>query len=199
MERVTRRSLLKRIGAAAIPAPMVLSARRARAQLPPLVRYPYGPSTSASQPDNDFLFEEDADGMRCPFGAHMRRANPRDTFDPGSAIQLHITNRHRILRVDRSDSPQNGLTKPGLLFMCLNADIERQFEFVQQTWILGRNFNGLANEGDPVLGHGGIPHCLTVPTPEGPLCFLEMDDFVKVLGCGYFFLPVRRAMRFFAH
>ena len=93
-----------------------------------LVRYPLHPSKNA-KPDNDFLFGvEDADGMRCPLGAHIRRANPRDQFDPGSKTQLNITNRHRILRVGRSyTAGDNGREKPGLLFMCLNSDIERQF------------------------------------------------------------------------
>jgi deferrochelatase/peroxidase EfeB len=164
-----------------------------------LVRYPYGPSAPRSTPDNDFLFGDDAEGLRCPYGAHIRRANPRDTFDPGSAVQLNISNRHRILRVGRSYSPQQKLTKSGLLFMCLNSDIERQFEFVQQTWVLGRSFNGLKDEVDPIIGRGRRPRSLTVPTPEGPLRFSVMEDFVRVLGSGYFFLPGKKAMSFFAH
>ena len=52
--------------------------------------------------DNDFLFgTEDPEALRCPFGAHIRRANPRDSFDPGSNDQIAITNRHRIIRVGR--------------------------------------------------------------------------------------------------
>ena len=53
-----------------------------------------------AKPDNDFLFgAEDPQGLRCPFGAHIRRANPRESVAPGSQEQLAITNRHRILRV----------------------------------------------------------------------------------------------------
>ena len=75
--------------------------------------------------DNDFLFgEEDPQGLRCPFGAHIRRANPRESFEPGSQEQLAITNRHRILRVGRRYAPGAG-RNPGLFFMCLNADLER--------------------------------------------------------------------------
>lgn len=163
-----------------------------------LVRYPLHPSKNA-KPDNDFLFGvEDADGMRCPLGAHIRRANPRDQFDPGSKTQLNITNRHRILRVGRSYTARdNAREKPGLLFMCLNSDIERQFEFLQQTWLLGSSFSGLQNEADPLLGRGDA-HLLTIPTDTGPRRLPAMADFVQVLGSGYFFLPGKKAMSFLA-
>jgi deferrochelatase/peroxidase EfeB len=105
-----------------------------------LIRYPHQPGTGWSgerqrEPDNDFLLgKEDAAGHNCPFGAHIRRTNPRDSFEPGSEAQLTITNRHRILRVGRSYLPDAPGAAPGgkggLLFMCLNADIERQFEFI---------------------------------------------------------------------
>ncbi len=146
-----------------------------------LVRYPLHPSENA-KPDNNFLYGvEDADGMRCPLGAHVRRANPRDNFDPGSQTQLSITNRHRILRVGRSYLAQdNGRQKPGLLFMCLNSDIERQFEFLQQTWLLGVSFSGLEKEVDPLLGQGDA-HMLTMPTESGPRRLPAMANFVQVL------------------
>jgi deferrochelatase/peroxidase EfeB len=81
-------------------------------------------------PDNDFLCGvEDPQGLRCPLGAHIRRANPRDSCAPGSREQLWIANRHRMLRVGRVYDPASG-ERPGLLFMCVNTDIERQFEFI---------------------------------------------------------------------
>src|SRR6185369_9651885 len=47
------------------------------------------PKTYRGNPeDNDFLFgTEDPQGLRCPFGAHIRRANPRDSLSPGSQDQ----------------------------------------------------------------------------------------------------------------
>ncbi len=52
--------------------------------------------------DNDFLFgTEDPEALRCPFGSHIRRANPRDSLDPGSQDQIDISNRHRVIRVGR--------------------------------------------------------------------------------------------------
>lgn len=167
-----------------------------------LVRYPHPPSTDSTDapraPDNDFRFgREDPDGLRCPLGAHIRRANPRDSFEPGSALQLAISNRHRILRVGRSYAPE-GKDKPGLLFMCINADIERQFEFLQQTWIFGSNFHGLEDEIDPIVGFRGKGDTMTVPTSRGPVRLQGLAKFVSVLGGGYFFVPGKSAARVLA-
>jgi deferrochelatase/peroxidase EfeB len=164
-----------------------------------LVRHPHGPRKDG-EADNDFRFGvEDPTGVRCPLGAHIRRANPRESFDPGSETQLSITNRHRILRVGRSYASQEGKSdNPGLLFMALNADIERQFEFVQQTWLSAPSFHGLQNEVDPMIGRRSVSRDMTIPTPSGPLCVKGLKDFVRVRGSGYFFLPGRTAIRFLA-
>ena len=76
--------------------------------------------------NNDFLYmPTDADGLACPVGAHVRRGNPRDTQQPNPKRSIAITNRHRIIRRGR---PFNEGDKEGLLFIALNADIQRQFE-----------------------------------------------------------------------
>jgi len=162
-----------------------------------LVRHPNAPASSVGRdpsPDNEFLFGEDPTGVRCPFGAHIRRGNPRDSFEPGSAQQLAITNRHRILRVGRRYADEDG--KEGIVFMCLNTDIERQFEFVQRTWVLSPSFSGLENESDPLLGFGKGANVITIPTPGGPLRLNGLKDFVTVRGGAYFFLPGKEAVRF---
>ncbi len=165
------------------------------------MRNPHAPGTRRkpfAKPDNDFLFgEDDPSGLKCPFGAHIRRANPRDSLNPGSSEQLRISNRHRILRVGRVYEPQGDLTKPGLFFMCLNADIERQFEFVQQTWTMAPSFHGLESEVDCFVARGSTD-VMTIPTLAGPLCLSRLTDFVTVRGGGYFFMPGRRTVRFLA-
>jgi deferrochelatase/peroxidase EfeB len=159
----------------------------------PIERAPK-PTTRA---DNDFLFgEEDPEALRCPFGAHIRRANPRDSLDPGSQDQIDISNRHRIMRVGRQFEPAEG-GNPGLLFMCLNGDIERQFEFLQQTWLRSPNFHGLACEKDPLLGDAEEGVCsYTVPTRDGPVRLGPMPRFVTTKGGGYFFLPGKRLVEY---
>ena len=113
---------------------------------------------------------------------------------------MNVTNRHRILRVGRSyrDQPEKS-DKPGLLFMCLNADIERQFEFIQQTWVLNPRFHGLQNEADPMLAGTISEVRMTIPTPNGPLPVKGLEDFVTVRGGGYFFMPGRACIRYLAH
>ena len=152
-------------------------------------------------PDNDFKYgAEDAAGRACPYGAHIRRANPRDSLDPGSEEQVEITNRHRILRRGRVYSRAGGAEgaplERGLLFMCLNGDIERQFEFIQQTWSMTRHFHGLDHEVDPILGRGEGMGRLTAPTAAGPLMLRGMTDFTTIRGGGYFFLPGARTLRY---
>lgn len=168
-----------------------------------LVKYPSEPGTGwdgtkPRRPDNDFLLgQDDPTGEACPFGSHVRRSNPRDSFTPGDRSQLAIVNRHRILRRGRfygyGDRDQDGT---GLLFVCANADIERQFEFIQQTWSMAPQFHGLENEVDPVLGRGHRMGRLTIPTPEGPIFLKGMPDFVRVVGGEYFFMPSKAALTY---
>jgi deferrochelatase/peroxidase EfeB len=160
----------------------------------------------AITPDNDFLFgAEDPQGFRCPYGSHVRRANPRESLDPGSQVQVGITNRHRILRLGRRYAPQAG-RNPGLFFMCLNADIERQFEFIQQTWAQAPSFHGLVHERDPLIGsrdHDGarprpVDDGYTIPTRDGPVRLRAMPEFVRTLGGGYFFVPGKALLEYVA-
>jgi deferrochelatase/peroxidase EfeB len=171
-----------------------------------LVRYPKTPGPDDA-PDNDFMFGlEDPEGVACPFGSHVRRANPRDSFDPVAPRPLAVVNRHRILRVGRRYI--EGKAK-GLMFMCLNADIERQFEFIQQTWLQARTFAVLADEADPLISRRvaeadaalATPKehtILTIPTDLGPVALKGFTDFVRVHGSGYFFMPSRQALRYLA-
>ncbi|HET8937261.1 MAG TPA: hypothetical protein VFN67_27655 [Polyangiales bacterium] len=165
-----------------------------------LVRNPDAPGPDIA-PDNDFRYGiEDPDGVACPFGAHIRRANPRDSFDASVAEPLKITNRHRILRIGRVYRGPN--EEQGMMFMCLNADIERQFEFIQQTWLASPSFHGLNNEVDAmamaVANVDRNQNVMTVPTPRGPLQLRGLSEFVQVVGSGYFFMPGRRCLAFLA-
>jgi len=145
--------------------------------------------------DNEFLFgDTDPQGRKCPFGAHIRRANPRDSLNPVSDSELDVSNRHRLLRRGRAYWNGDGENDKaqGLLFVALNSDIERQFEFVQSTWLNSTSFHGLEGESDPLLQSGGAKFSL--PTDKGTRQFDGLSQFTKLQGGGYFFLPGRQAL-----
>ncbi|XHC00237.1 cytochrome P450 [Nitratireductor sp. ac15] len=157
-----------------------------------LVRNPNG--RPDREPDNDFTFAaEDPQGLHCPLGSHVRRSNPRDSLGADPETQLKINNRHRILRCGRTY--KNG-QEAGLLFMCLNADIERQYEFMQQSWVSSSFFQGLTDEKDPAIGANEGKGSFSIPMDEGRLILDDLPGFVTTRGGGYFFMPSRSSLRY---
>ena len=185
---------------------------------------------------NQFTYETDPLGAGCPFGAHIRRTNPRNTDFPArrpSALRKLVimlgfgpkgfyddltssVRFHRILRRGREYGsellPEEALqpTPPnesprGLHFVCLSANISRQFEFLQNAWVANTKFSGVTGESDPLLGNReSIPGCpvtgnFTMPG-AGTLRqrVSSLPQFVTLRGGAYFFLPSLRALRYFA-
>src|SRR6185295_7390824 len=104
---------------------------------------------------NDFDYRADPEGLGCPFGAHARRANPRN---PLAAM-------HRIIRRGRpyEEVGRDGQRRRGFLFLAINANIGRQFEFIQQSWLNDPNFEGLEENRDPVVGANHQAGCKEPP------------------------------------
>lgn len=164
---------------------------------------------------NDFAYyQTDPYGFNCPIGAHVRRANPRDSLDPqpGSEQSIAVGKRHRIIRRGREYGPPVDtaelltVKKPiaedqdrGLHFLCLNANISRQFEFIQHTWINNPHFNGLYNDADPIIGtHYPDGGTFTIQAKPVRKRLTGLPHFVSVVGGAYFFMSGIRAMRFLA-
>lgn len=160
------------------------------------------PVASIKPPDNEFLFfDRDRHGDGCPLGSHIRRGNPRDGLAPEAkdkATLLRAANSHRVLRRGRKFGPDiadrrkdDGVDR-GLLFICFNTDIARQFEFIQQTWVLNQNFASLYDEVDPLIGPSG-----TFTIPDSPLRrIVPIETFVHFCGGEYFFLPSLSALKY---
>ena len=170
------------------------------------VNLPSTPDSLAAEHENDFSFaEDDPQGRACPFGSHIRRANPRDSKQPGDPAEQVITNRHRLLRRGRAYTI-GASGERGLMFAALCTDIERQFEFVQQFWINSSAFHGLAHEPDPLMGADTpdpatgcpMPRRFTIPTAVGPVRLEGMQNFVAPRAGGYFFMPGRSALTWLA-
>jgi Dyp-type peroxidase family len=167
----------------------------------PLVQAPARDDPSLTD-SNDFSYHAaDARGLACPLGSHIRRANPRDSLEPrpGTDASMAINRRHRLLRRGRGyGSPTSG-EECGVHFICLSANLARQYEFVQHTWVNNPVFNGLDDETDPLIGHRHSKRSFFT-TPGRPVRrrYSELPQFVHVRGGGYFFLPGIRALRFLA-
>jgi len=150
--------------------------------------------------DNDFGYRGDPLGLACPLGAHIRRVNPRDSLDPEPAASLDATGRHRLLRRGRRyGMAGHGRYGTGLYFICLVADLARQFEFVQHTWLDNPTFSGLYDDADPLAG-SRRPSGGTFTAPARPVRhrYLDLPRFVRTRAGAYFFLPGVSAMRYLA-
>jgi Dyp-type peroxidase family len=158
------------------------------------------------QNENNFAYyDKDPHGIACPIGSHIRRSNPRDFLGPDPATALNSANRHRILRRGRSYGHhlENVLVDDGadrgLHFICLNSDIERQFEFVQQTWLNNPVFAGLDGEVDPLVGNLQKGDSIfTVQAEPLRQRVHNLSRFVVMKGGAYFFLPGLQALKYLA-
>ncbi len=158
--------------------------------------------TDPNKVDNSFNFTKDPHGQGCPLGSHIRRANPRSVgLGATEAESLKVANRHRILRRGRSygsflaNPAQDDGNERGLLFICLNANIERQFEFVQHTWINSVKFAGLYDEDDPLIG-SAVEDNRNFTIQDLPIRrrVCGFQQFVTTKGGSYFFLPSLSAL-----
>jgi Dyp-type peroxidase family len=148
---------------------------------------------------NNFNFDADPQGLRCPFAGHIRKTNPRDTTIRSNA---RLMVRRGITYGARADKLNDGLltNKPeggvGLLFMAYQSSLENQFEFTQQSWANNAGFHFSSPVQpvgiDPVIGHpkSGTPQRYPLHYGAGPLSEpFDFSGFVTMKGGEYFFAP----------
>lgn len=138
---------------------------------------------------NDFRYADDPQGRVCPIGAHIRRANPRDSLYGGG----DRTRRHRIIRrgmpygTKLLDGAVDKMGSRGLIFICFNASIARQFEVVNG-WLNKGDVFGLGRDADVLTGSG--PAVAQKMTVQGdPPLLLLRKPLVQTRGGEYLFLP----------
>ncbi len=157
-------------------------------------------------------------GLRCPIGAHIRRANPRDQLAPDrtGSDSIAMVRKHQMIRRGRPYGPPVSATMDpyelltagadredrGLHFICLVGQINRQFELVQRSWLHSANFNGLFKDGDPIsavrVRDTNANDEFTVPCEPVRHKYQAMPAFTQLVGGAYFFLPSIAALRFIA-
>jgi Dyp-type peroxidase family len=143
-------------------------------------------------PNDHFDYSSDPNGTECPFSAHARRANPRSAEPKLS----HPVFRRSLVYGEASpstfDSPKSDGIDRGLLFLCYQASIEGQFEYVTRHWL--NNHDSFASPIDALLGKqagktGDRDIDLGIGQP------VTLGTFVRATGAGYFLTPTRTALR----
>lgn len=149
--------------------------------------------------NNNFNFDDDPEGLRCPYAGHIRKTNPRDDKIDAKS---HLMARRGIpygIRVDEINDdhlpskPQGGV---GLLFMAYQSSLENQFEFTQQKWANNVDFHFASPAQpvgiDPIIGQprSGGDQCYPREYQVGPLSQpFDFSGFVTMKGGEYFFAP----------
>ncbi|MPY58028.1 Dyp-type peroxidase [Streptomyces spongiae] len=146
---------------------------------------------------NDFDFLGDKDGLKCPYQAHIRKTNPRGDTTWQFNGSLEKERNRRIARRGISYESDGGV---GLLFLCAQADISRQFEFMQADWCNDVDFICGGEDGKPSTGQDPIVGCGHADTPmnwpkkhgvPGEMLSVSLAESVTLRGAEYFFLPSR--------
>jgi Dyp-type peroxidase family len=167
-----------------------------------LIKYPNGPGGDTG---NGFAYANDPAGARCPLGAHVRRANPRDALGFGGRTM----SRRRLIRrgitygkylaPDQQDEEQDK-ERRGIIFIAFNSGFD-QFEFVQQVWMnFGDDFEQ-GNDTDTIAG-SRKDRRMVIPgdeeTGRRPFICFDIPSFVETKGGDYFFVPSLTGLRLLA-
>jgi Dyp-type peroxidase family len=156
-------------------------------------------------------------GQACPYGAHVRRANPRD--DESIIGNVDMASAHRVLRRARPYGPAYNPKDPksanqdrGLVGLFIGADLSNQFEFLMNTWVTNGHFSTSDNSPnssgyDPLFGppptNPALPPSLTelsycVGDPTNPSDYETLPGLSQLIvtkGGLYVFLPSISALR----
>jgi Dyp-type peroxidase family len=172
---------------------------------------------------NNFSFDADPDGVRCPFQAHVRKSNPRG--DKQRQFGQPLT-QERTVRIVRRGISYGKVTlqpgnddKVGLLFLCAQSSIADQFEFIQNQWANNKVFLRAGSGIDPVIGQrkpgtkpdetdraewpklygsrNELDFSTSPPTVVGHTFKERVGDWVTMRGGEYFFVPSLTALKAF--
>jgi Dyp-type peroxidase family len=157
--------------------------------------------------NNVFAYSSDPLQSACPYAAHIRKVNPRD--DP-SRNKAEVQT-HRIIRagipfgpeVDEENEviPKTTMSSRGLMFVCYQTSIWRQFEFLQSkakdvAFVGGKkrpSGRGVVKPGfDPIIGQApaGGSRPIEVLSARGAPYGIEMPNpWVVLTAAAYFFVP----------
>lgn len=154
----------------------------------PLIRGGVG-----SNSRNNFDYQEDLQApFTCPIHAHVRKANPRrDARVADDFRNRRIARRSITYGIDMHASVEaqdpNDTGEVGVLFLCYQRSVARQFEFMQRFWMNDSGFPTNDTGVDPIAGEGEGPPQLW--HSRGEAMQFAFNSVVQMRGGEYFFTP----------
>ena len=145
--------------------------------------------------------EDDPDGLVVPRSAHIRKVYPRDDTTPTG--EEADTQTHRLLRrgipfgrsyvnTAPAGSPDGAAPRfpddRGLVFLCYQTSIERQFEFITRQWVNDPDAPGAGGGQDPIIAQAARTRTFALPGGR-PDHLSLMQRFVITTGGAYLFQP----------
>lgn len=151
---------------------------------------------TAGRPTNSFTYHDDPDGEKCPMQAHIRKVNPRQQGIP-RIVRRGIS--YGTRQKEPKDHPrleELPTKNVGLLFMCYQKNIAKQFEFLQHVWANNPRFPAKQPPGlDAIIGQSvgrGVGQ-QKWPARWNDLRekhrSFDFQSFVTLKGGEYFFAP----------
>lgn len=154
---------------------------------------------TAGRPTNNFTYDDDPHGEKCPLQAHIRKVDPRrkDDYAPTAGIvRRGITYGTRWKEPKDHPRLEELPTKDlGLLFMCYQKNIADQFEYLQFRLANNPGPSDEPSGVDPVIGQpGGMGAGLHKwpahwADPREKHIPFDFHSFVTLKGGEYFFAP----------
>jgi deferrochelatase/peroxidase EfeB len=165
----------------------------------PVALSPDTPKPSPPVDMTDFDYPSDS---RCPYGAHIRRSNPRGA----QIVQRVANNSRRLIRRGLPYGPAYDPAKPdgierGLLGNFIGANLGAQFEAMMCDWLnLGLHDPRVTGSNDALIGaNDSSTSWFDIPLKSGATIRLRgLPRFVWTRGGAYTFLPSIPAIKHLA-
>jgi deferrochelatase/peroxidase EfeB len=167
----------------------------------PLVRSPGRPDPELSR-RNDFGYAtEDPDGYACPFSAHIRVVNPRDTpLDAVVAGSVPVVLRRGTPYGPLLEGTADDGTDRGILGLFLCADLRRQF-YRLTDWVNKNDFSPVYDPNrhtrDALVGNRAVRLASTefqIPGKDGGATIKNLPDFVYTKGTAFLLYPSKATL-----
>lgn len=152
--------------------------------------FDYGPSATLPHAYDDAI------GLRCPVGSHIRRLNPRGSLVMGKPYNRRLVRRGLpygpVFDPDRQGYEDDGVER-GLIGYFLCGDLETQFEFMQRAWVNDDlSAAGLRGTREPITGahppEGGR-FVIRTRDSRDPITLTDLPRLTWTRGSVYCLLP----------